>query len=175
MWVQLWSLNPYSIGRYSLRANDYAITASLDVLILILLEDTLWVIWNFYMKFIIKSLNPYSIGRYSLRVLINNKIFFHICLNPYSIGRYSLRRAWMTSVVKPNWRLNPYSIGRYSLRCFRVCGRGYYSLGLNPYSIGRYSLRLRWNCFWTESTSVLILILLEDTLWVNRYHSVEVK
>ena len=35
--------------------------------------------------------------------------------------------------------------------------------GLNPYSIGRYSMRI-YNQFLQERYTVLILILLEDTL-----------
>ena len=61
--------------------------------------------------------------------------------------------------------LNPYSNGRYSMRS---AGRWKWMkiVGLNPYFNGRYSMREEcWKVkFWIKR--VLILILMEDTLWV---------
>ena len=85
------SLNPYSNGRYSLSDNNFRGTwktadvlililmedtlwvsvyslqsCDVEVLILILMEDTLWVMKKVNIKEITESLNPYSNGRYSL-------------------------------------------------------------------------------------------------------------
>ena len=135
------SLNPYSIGRYSLRRfTQSRKSLKFTVLILILLEDTLWGCSGTWRTVRVPyRLNPYSIGRYSLSNNCAIKSIFYSCLNPYSIGRYSLRRRKRSSRI--SWT------------------------GLNPYSTGRYSLitcSLSWIlwCNW-----VLILILLEDTLW----------
>ena len=65
------SLNPYSIGRYSLSQQDC----------------------EWYRQNSLKSLNPYSIGRYSLSTISSTMKQTSESLNPYSIGRYSLSGA----------------------------------------------------------------------------------
>ena len=111
-----------------------------DVLILILLEDTLWGKRN--------GTCPLDKRRVLILILLEDTLwevgdyrwlFANLCLNPYSIGRYSLRGIdFNTRYIRPD--------------------------GLNPYSIGRYSLRLK--TLWLQKQQkVLILILLEDTLW----------
>ena len=64
------------------------------------------------------------------------------CLNPYSNGRYSE------------------SAGTYSASTCRCC--------LNPYSNGRYSESADIEGLMKKSVAVLILILMEDTLRVER-------
>ena len=134
-------LNPYSIGRYSLRRfTQSRKSLKFTVLILILLEDTLWGCSGTWRTVRVPyRLNPYSIGRYSLSNNCAIKSIFYSCLNPYSIGRYSLRRRKRSSRI--SWT------------------------GLNPYSIGRYSLSFWMVRGWICRQVVLILILLEDTLW----------
>ena len=59
-------LNPYSNGRYSERQDvARAYISELEVLILILMEDTLRVDENELDAFGMPGLNPYSNGRYS--------------------------------------------------------------------------------------------------------------
>ena len=133
-----------------------------QVLILVLMEDTLWVkkknhcVKNY-------GLNPCFNGRYSLSslddllagevlgVLIlvlmedtlwGNNLFFSYgykkCLNPCFNGRYSLREGFDYNKQFIQ-RLNPCFNGRYSL------------------SYNKQFIQLDWY--------VLILVLMEDTLW----------
>ena len=95
----LMGLNTYSIGRYSMRHQGEVtllvewvlililledtlwgmvltpILSTPAVLILILLEDTLWVLRNLLNWRNLLSLNPYSIGRYSMSLKIINPSF----------------------------------------------------------------------------------------------------
>ena len=66
-WMRL-SLNPYSNGRYSTRTFErQQIVRRQMVLILILMEDTLWVHPCYVEGDKQQGLNPYSNGRYSMR------------------------------------------------------------------------------------------------------------
>ena len=61
------------------------------VLILILLEDTLWSIATQAAIAAVQGLNPYSTGRYSLILhRLKDSVLADMSLNPYSTGRYSL-------------------------------------------------------------------------------------
>ena len=63
-----------------------------NVLILILMEDTLRVVVDDCFWVIDRGLNPYSNGRYSTRLwTIRAMTTKQLCLNPYSNGRYSTR------------------------------------------------------------------------------------
>ena len=62
-------LNPYSIGRYSVRKRK-----------------------SVCKQFCKGRLNPYSIGRYSVSGTVSKCTAATKSLNPYSIGRYSVRQ-----------------------------------------------------------------------------------
>ena len=92
-------LNPYSIGRYSLRIiNKYNTMANKSfVLILILLEDTLWGGCILHAR--------ESLCGVLILILLEDTLWEKVCsvwqttsysLNPYSIGRYSLSRSSTT-------------------------------------------------------------------------------
>ena len=67
------SLNPYSNGRYSERMKKEEYSSLIEVLILILMEDTLRVVTRLTFVTKEKRLNPYSNGRYSeSNLTINN-------------------------------------------------------------------------------------------------------
>ena len=62
--------------------------------------------------------------------------------------------------------LNPYSNGICSLRpSLRLVKLTATSLCLNPYSIGRYSMSAQRDALKDAKVPVIILILLEVTLW----------
>ena len=115
-----------------------------NVLILIILEVTLW--------------GPI---KKSTKWMI-----FH-CLNPYYTGSYSMRQAKI-SLIRISWNsLNPYYTGSYSMSSQDFDQQLKCINGLNPYYTGSYSMRnLRFGI--TKKVShVLILIILEVTLWVD--------
>ena len=139
------SLNPYSNGIYSMRNVITMKEIITWVLILILLEDTLWAATYLH----------YVLDWYYVLILIlledtlwefiqppKNNVTF--CLNPYSIGRYSMSIDGFMSFSERQRGLNPYSIGRYSMSYGKI----------SSYSVSQ--------------CQVLILILLEDTLWVSK-------
>ena len=154
-------LNPCSNGRYSRSVSRKRHQGSFQVLILVLMEDTLGALCLCVRRKDRKSvlilvlmedtlgdigtaekgkevsLNPCSNGRYSRRLENNPNYTKRICLNPCSNGRYS-RRSAKTQTLKTSTSLNPCSNGRYSRRCKHTF--------LNPLM------------------PVLILVLMEDTL-----------
>ena len=86
------------------------------VLILILMEDTLWECSLARSRDLGFDLNPYSNGRYSMRE-VQQKLqkrlqVVLILINPYSIGRYSTRWQKLGS-PSSSVNLNPFSNGRY--------------------------------------------------------------
>ena len=134
-------LNPYSIGRYSVRtrffrshrkANSVLILILLEdtlwatnqeenikllqVLILILLEDTLWEFLYWTQVLFRRGVLILILLEDTLWELLNQlKEHTGRGLNPYSIGRYSVS-AQVIACVLLRWdSLNPYSIGRYSV------------------------------------------------------------
>ena len=84
------------------------------------------------------------------------------CLNPYSTGRYSMR-LYYENLWSILFSLNPYSTGRYSMRELKTT-KVLIQMSLNPYSTGRYSMSMT-KLTKAQKSAVLILILLEDTLW----------
>ena len=86
---ELSGLNPCSNGRYSLSKAGAKSVKNLKVLILVLMEDTLWV-ETLVDRLRKGSLNPCSNGRYSLSHYLPDMKFIP-SLNPCSNGRYSLR------------------------------------------------------------------------------------
>ena len=159
-------LNPYSIGRYSVSSSpQMRPPRGGKVLILILLEDTLWVKLLAVAWRRSRCLNPYSIGRYSVRVNLPFHIHLIYGLNPYSIGRYSVSVYGFGEMQKLFTSLNPYSIGRYSVSLLRFDLLVENISCLIPYSIGRYSVSHYIFSLKKRLFCVLILILLEDTLW----------
>ena len=150
------------------------------VLILIVMEDTHWVMLFLLLCRRHLRLNPYCNGRYSLstgllcvsiRLLmvlilivmedthwdVRNDSFWYdpYGLNPYCNGRYSL--SWRNvQVFRQVWcGLNPYCNGRYSLslqKKYIIVKVSY--VGLNPYCNGRYSLRVcRFRLWRSKKTS----------------------
>ena len=112
------------------------------VLILVLLEYTLWVLLFIIAEEVYKiGLNPCFTGIYSLRNAWWHWIWiWWICLNPCFTGIYSLSRVSATIVRHLLYSLNP---------CFT----------------GIYSLRQLWKPSCVRYWRVLILVLLEYTLW----------
>ena len=79
----------------------------------------------------------------------------------------------MVTACSLQMSLNPYSIGRYSMR-YNQSKSGAKRMSLNPYSNGRYSMG-RWNSLSKDwFLWVLILILMEDTLWATKIDSVTI-
>ena len=107
------------------------------VLILVLMEDTHWVV-NYYVNRVAHGLNPCFNGRYSLR---RRELIF---APSTSLNLVLMEDTHWGVLYRPKWR---------------VCCR------LNPCFNGRYSLRgvlvLWFSCF----CFVLILVLMEDTHW----------
>ena len=136
------SLNPYYIGRYSMRSCEWRSRRGTP-----------------------RSLNPYYIGRYSMSIKFLKYAILFFSLNPYYIGRYSM------SYTKCNSHGGFKSVLILIILedTLWVQYHGYSSYmaenGLNPYYIGRYSMRI-FN-IWPKIKNmiVLILIILEDTLW----------
>ena len=134
-------LNPCFNGRYSLsRTSPVCKERQGTVLILVLMEDTHWVLWR--------------AKRLCLIVLIL------VLMEDTHWDASGFCNAWKLI------RLNPCFNGRYSLSTQRIhtdWGRQ----SLNPCFNGRYSLRTSLSriCWWRP---VLILVLMEDTHWVKK-------
>ena len=69
----------------------YLIGYLMDVLILVLMEDTLRVLQNLMLLYPIQSLNPCFNGRYSQSAIHFINPFNYYSLNPCFNGRYSQR------------------------------------------------------------------------------------
>ena len=111
------------------------------VLILIILEVTLWAHLPFRQHYRPESLNPYYTGSYSMS-------------------------CWRRLTICANWRgLNPYYTGSYSMRhvIFEELKE---NTCLNPYYTGSYSMSQGVRNDRRGHEHVLILIILEVTLWV---------
>ena len=70
------------------------------VLILILMEDTLWDRRQFSLLMMFAGLNPYSNGRYSMGQPVmcsTSQVVFS--LNPYSNGRYSMGKYCLENLI----------------------------------------------------------------------------
>ena len=143
-WYITFSLNPYYTGSYSMRnIIPFDTRKSLQVLILIILEVTLWDIAKPKDKEkILLSLNPYYTGSYSMRVSEIMTVEEVKGLNPYYTGSYPMSSI-ATSLYINYRRLNPYYTGSYSM------------------SFGAFMTML-------FNPEVLILIILEVTLWVDK-------
>ena len=159
-------LNPCFTGIYSLSWWQHcSVYLGNSVLILVLLEYTLWEeyterITPWKLQVLILVLLEYTLWGW----VGNTDSHGKVCLNPCFIGIYSLRS--IRSMYKEICRcLNPCFIGIYSLSWWywRRCFQCYFVLIL---VLLEYTL---WVCgvFSNESTwaSVLILVLLEYTLW----------
>ena len=160
-------LNPYCNGRCSLGLILLSIFSYFTiVLILIVMEDVLWVANMSSLQDEVKGcLNPYCNGRCSLGpyihlnltdvqlVLIlivmedvlwggtnNTPLWYKRCLNPYCNGRCSLGSPIKGFIVKSIYRLNPYCNGRCSLGMLRLTLFKSLLKSLNPYCNGRCSL-----------------------------------
>ena len=141
-----------------------------------------------------RSLNPCFTGIYSLS-RVSATIVRHLLysLNPCFTGIYSLRQLWKPSCVR-YWRvlilvlleytlwafvnvlqmrnisgLNPCFTGIYSLSPLGISVGNTYTICLNPCFTGIYSLSLRFSTTLSSQSLVLILVLLEYTLWDWRH------
>ena len=181
-------LNPYSIGRYSLSSNSKVRQSNTGtVLILILLEDTLWgchkastaqVLWvlililledtlwgrkvtawtpNKVVLILILLEDTLWVGR-KVGTKSKQPVLILILLEDTLWGVWSWFWNWLCRVLILILLEDTLWVVKFSLFLrLRTC--------LNPYSIGRYSLRYGGSGWTRTRTDVLILILLEDTLW----------
>ena len=154
-------LNPCFNGRYS-QSNDISdILQNTSVLILVLMEDTLRVlyellIWDSSEVLILVLMEDTLRG-----VLKSSKNSIWRSLNPCFNGRYSQSKK---KVEINTWKgLNPCFNGRYSQRETFLDEIPYIKAGLNPCFNGRYSQSENL-CVKRITQIVLILVLMEDTL-----------
>ena len=113
-------LNPCSNGRYSQRKFLKTLLKVAQVLILVLMEDTLRALIYLCIHYRPISLNPCSNGRYSQSYVMQNIPIHYKSLNPCSNGRYSQSKK-KVRVEDPKACLNPCSNGRYSQRLHQYC------------------------------------------------------
>ncbi len=132
-----------------------------DVLILILLDDTLWLSKSRQQPRP-TSLNPYSTGWYSLTVLKplmpNWKSVLILILLDDTLWQETQHLLSIRCIV-----LILILLDDTLWRCFPNPGRQT-QICLNPYSTGWYSLTILFTTL-RRIYQVLILILLDDTLW----------
>ena len=121
-----------------------------EVLILILMEDSLWVLLH-------------KVWRSDLHVLI--LILLEDTL-------WGVQNLFKVALLRNS--LNPYSNGRYSMGALCLLWHKFPLDSLNPYSNGRYSMRHLCHHHSVRGLLVLILILMEDTLWVQTSQEIRV-
>ena len=133
-------LNPCCNGRWSLTSlASRKWDCEKCVLILVVMEDGLWLPQKRLQNW--KSLNPCCNGRWSLTPLQPSWASAPSCLNPCCNGRWSLTT-------------------RNNIIAFwKQC--------LNPCCNGRWSLTYYENKDWRFSDNVLILVVMEDGLWLT--------
>ena len=159
------------------------------VLILVLMEDGLWLILRFKRSNGKYRLNPCFNGRWSLTNPTDQKPQKETGLNPCFNGRWSLTSQMYNRYENKMGCLNPCFNGRWSLTCLwnqylpqwkislNPCFNGRWSLtstseqygesyiGLNPCFNGRWSLTFSKEILSVKGL-VLILVLMEDGLWL---------
>ena len=114
---------------------------SLRVLILVVLDTTLWLLFERIMQQGLSRLNPCCAGYYSLTTLFLASVKVKPSLNPCCAGYYSLTvLSWVLFFMV--------------LFCLNPCCAGYYSLTLSVI------LDITSYC------NVLILVVLDTTLWL---------
>ena len=126
VWKHLWSKWRYAVlililMEYTLWVyeNIHPRLQAVGVLILILMEYTLWAEWLVsYPVSCYASLNPYSNGIYSMRSLAAQTRRKAFGLNPYSNGIYSMSNQESSINQKRKASLNPYSNGICSMRFY---------------------------------------------------------
>ena len=126
------------------------------------MEHTLWGLQIPKAKFPENSLNPCFNGTYSMRW--GGKLTISLRgLNPCFNGTYSMRLhfSFFCIVVVG---LNPCFNGTYSMRAVNLTSP-FGGNCLNPCFNGTYSMRRTAVCRWGVLHRVLILVLMEHTLW----------
>ena len=133
-------LNPCSNGRYSQRKFLKTLLKVAQVLILVLMEDTLRALIYLCIHYRPISLNPCSNGRYSQSYVMQNIPIHYKSLNPCSNGRYSQsKKKFGSKIQKPVLIL---VLMEDTLRGYTSIAQALWYRGLNPCSNGRYSQRI---------------------------------
>ena len=136
------------------------------------MENTLWVEESRKKKIDSVCLNPYYNGKYSMRISEEVVANPNESLNPYYNGKYSMRYSKSKKTMQ-ECSLNPYYNGKYSMSSTFSSQWSQSNSCLNPYYNGKYSMRQFWNSKCSTFFDVLILIIMENTLWEVKIYSTE--
>ena len=161
-------LNPYSNGRYSMRWPNFRNCWVTRVLILILMEDTLWDYprckgwWCACVLILILLEDTLWVAQYGKQQLDERQVLILILMEDTLWGR----KDWYLCGVQQQVLI--LIIMEHALWVsLTMCMYSHWTC-LNPYSNGRYSMSMKQRLSFNEVWQVLILILMEDTLWASK-------